>query len=322
MQGQPAVEDDGRHRRKSLRGVRAGHREHDVGAVTRGDHGGTFAEPLEHVIGGHASHHHVHHLARHQGGVAVYDCAGNRRTQFSDGRCHQQGLLGKHVHPRSQTFAGAGDRRHLVGLAAVGDHGRGVSVLGVQLGQAQFDGLSDLLRSAAEPAHRQHHRRAEVDGDAGVDTEFGGGGDIGVVGADNHYGVAPVGDVVVAVDDVGDRGVGVGVQALIAHADAVGVGKPGTAGGQQQLEDVVGVLAAGDRPEHPDPRHHRREPVHDAQSDGGLAGLAFRRGDVDGDGALLGAGCVHLPSLTQPGFPWKRLFYSFFSPVFVQHAIN
>ena len=107
-----------------------------------------------------------------------------------------------------------------------------MGVLGVQLGQAQFDGPRDLFGSAAEPAHRQHHRRAQVDGNAGVDTEFGGGCDIGVVGADNHDGVAPSGDVVVAVDDVSDRGIGIGVQALIAHPDAVGVGQPGTAGGQ------------------------------------------------------------------------------------------
>ena len=80
----------------------------------------------------------------------------------------------------------------------------------------------------------------------------------------------------VAVDDVGDRSLGVLVQPLITHADALVVGQAGGALRQQQLQDVVAVLAAGDRPEYPDFGHQRGEPVEDAQGDSGLTGFAFR----------------------------------------------
>ena len=109
-----------------------------------------------------------------------------------------------------------------------------------------------------------------------------GRGDVGVVAADDHHRVAPVGHLVEAVDDVGDRGVGILVQLLIAHADALLVGQARGGVRQQQLEDVVAVLAQpGDGPEHPDLGDGGRQPVQDAQRDRRLAGVAFWRGDVD-----------------------------------------
>ena len=95
-----------------------------------------------------------------------------------------------------------------------------------------------------------------------------GVGHVGVVAADDHHGVALVGHLVVAVDDLGDRRVGILVQLLVTHADALLVGQPGGGVRQQQFEDVVAVLAqSGDRPEHADLGDGGRQPVQDAERD-------------------------------------------------------
>jgi hypothetical protein len=106
--------------------------------------------------------------------------------------------------------------------------------------------------------------------------------DIGVVAADDQDSVAPVGDVVIPVDDVTDRAVRVLVQLLVADANAVLVGQVRGGLSQQQLQDVVAVLAKpGDRPEHTDLGDGGRQPVQDAQCDRRLAGVALGRRDVD-----------------------------------------
>ncbi len=88
--------------------------------------------------------------------------------------------------------------------------------------------------------------------------------------------------MVVAVDDLAERGVGVVIQLFVADADAVVVGQSGGAVFEQQLEDVVAVFAEpGDGPEHADFRHGGRQPMQDAECDGRLAGVALGRRDVD-----------------------------------------
>ena len=75
---------------------------------------------------------------------------------------------------------------------------------------------------------------------------------IGVVAADDHHGVTTVGHLVVAVDDIGDGRVRIIVQLLITRADALFVGQAHGGVRQQQIEDVVAILAQpGDRAEHP-----------------------------------------------------------------------
>ncbi len=146
-----------------------------------------------------------------------------------------------------------GDSSHLRGVAPVGHHGRGVGVLAGDLDQAQLDDLGHLGRRAVLGLDRQHHRRAEVGRDAGVGVELARCRHIGVVTADDHHGVATVGHLVVAVDDIGDGRVRIIVQLLITHADALLVGQAHGGVRQQQIEDVVAILAQpGDRTEHPD----------------------------------------------------------------------
>ena len=119
-----------------------------------------------------------------------------------------------------------------------------MGVLGGQLGQTHLDDVGDLLGAAALGPHRQQHRRAEVDRDTGVDAQLSGAGDIGVVAADDDHRVALGGHRVIPLDDVVDGGVTIGVQLLIGHADAALVGQAGGGLRQQQIQDVVAVLAA------------------------------------------------------------------------------
>ncbi len=274
--------------------MRARHCQHHVGAVAGGDDGYPFGETLQTVLRGHARHEHTHHLAAQQRFVPVHQHSADGGTEVGDGRCHQQRLLGQHVDVGSEVLARLGDGVHLGRVAPVGHHRGGVGVLEGQFGQAQLDHLGDLRGSAVPGPHREHHRRAEVHRDAGVHAQLRRGGDVGVVGADDDHGVAAGGHRVVAVDDVGDGAVGVLVQPLIAHPDAVVVGEAGVAVRQQQLEDVVAVLTAGDRPEHPHLGHRGGQPMQDAQCDGGLAGVALGGGDVDGGGGARGG---HLNSI-------------------------
>ena len=222
------------------------------------------------------------HLAFAQLGVAADRCPVHGLLQFGHRRRRQQRLFGQHIAARREHVQRLGDRGEFGRRATVGHHRRGVGMLGGQFGQAHLDDTGDLVGGAAFGAHRQQHRRAEVDRDPGVDRELGGAGDVGVVAADDHHRVARLRHRVIAVDDVGDRGVGVGVQLLVGHADALLVGQPGGGMLQQQFQDVVAVLTEpGDRPEHTDFGDRRGQSVQQPQRDRRLAGLRLGRRDVD-----------------------------------------
>ena len=157
----------------------------------------------------------------------------DRHAELSHGRCHKQRFLGNHVDRRPKALAGLCDCLYLSGVATVGNHCGGVRVLRGQLDQTQFDGRGDLIWRAVESPHRQDHRRSEIHRDAGIHTQLGGRGDVGVVRAHDHHGVTTAGNGMVAIDDIGDRAVEIRVQALIAHPDAFLVGQSGFAFGQQ-----------------------------------------------------------------------------------------
>ncbi len=259
----------------------AHHGKYDVGAVTRRDDRDAVGEPFQHVLSGHACDQHAHHFALEQLGVATDHPAFDGPLKIAHRGRDQQRLLGQDVRLRGESLECFGDGRHVCGLTAIGHHGRGVCMLAGDLDKTQFDDLSDLLRRAVLRLDRQHDRRAEVGRDTGVGVQLARGGDIGVVAADDHHGVTAVGHVVEAVDDVGDGGVGIVVQLLIAHADALLVGQAGGGVGQQQLEDVVPVFTqAGDGPEHTDLGDGGRQPVQDAQCDRRLAGVTLGRRHV------------------------------------------
>ena len=157
-----------------------------------------------------------------------------------------------------------------------------MGVLGGDLGQTYVDDLDNLDGGTVLGFHREHDGGTEVGRDAGVRRQFTRCGDIGVVAADDQDRVALVGDVVIAIDDVGDRRVRVLVQLLVADANALLVGQARGGVCQQQLEDVVALLTQpGDGSEHADPGDRGREPVQDAERDRRLAGVTLGRGHVD-----------------------------------------
>ena len=141
-------------------------------------------------------------------------------------------------------------------------------MLGRDLCQTRVDDLGDLVGGSVLGFHREHDGGTEVGRDPRVGGQLARCGDVGVVAADDQDRVALVGDAVIPVDDVTDRGVRVLVELLVADANAVLVGQARGGLGQQQLQDVVAVLAKpGDRTEHTDLGDGGRQPVQDAERD-------------------------------------------------------
>jgi hypothetical protein len=260
----------------------ADHGQHDVGAVTGGDHGHCVGQPLQDVLGGHPGDQHAHHFASQQRLITLDQGAIDGLLQVGHRRRDQERLRGQHIGLRSDLLQRCRDGLQLRRLAAVGDDSRGVRVLGRQFSQTQLDDLDDLVWGAALGPHRQHHRRAEVDRDAGVDAQLTGARHVRIVAADDQHGVAVFGHGMEAVHDIGDRDVGILVQLLVTHAHALLIGESGGGVGQQQFQDVVAVLAEpGDGSKHPDPGHRRGQPVQDAQRDRRLAGVTLGGGYID-----------------------------------------
>ena len=282
VQLQPTVEDDARQRRKAFGGMGTHDSEHDIGSVARRDDGHALLQPLQHMLGGHARHQHMHRLARQQRRIAADHGALDGFLQLGHRWGDQQRLLGQHVALRLELLQRGGHRVHLARVAAVGHHRRGVCVLGRNLGQTYVDDLGDLIGGAVLGLHRQHDGRRKVGSDARVRRQLARCGDVGVVAADDQHRIAPVGHPVIPVDDVADRGVRVLVQLLVADADAVLVGQARGGVRKQQLQDVVTLLAQpGDRAEHTDLGDGGRQPVQDAERDRRLAGVTLWRSDVD-----------------------------------------
>ena len=246
------------------------------------------------MLGGHARDQHAEHLAAQQRLVAADQRAVHRiaAARPPTGRPAAAPRAARSSSARRTRCSASRDGVQSRRVAAVGHHGRGVGVLAGQLGQAQLDDLRDVVGGAVVGAHREHHGRAEVDGDPRIRRQLARRRDVGVVAADDHARRRTgLRHLVVAVDDVGDRGVGVLVQLLVVRRRRTrSYVRPAVAVGEQQLEDVVAVLAQpGDRPEHPHLGDGRREPVQDAERDGRLAGVTLRRRYVDRG---VGAGAV------------------------------
>ena len=308
VQPEAAVEDHTRQRRKALRGMGAEHGQDDVGAIPGGDDRHAVGEPLQHMLGGHARHQHVTDLSAQQLRVALQQAALDRGLQLGDRRRHQQRLLGQHVAlqilqtGRLELLQRVGDLGHALRVAAVDHHGRGVRVLGGDLVDAHLDQLDDLVGGAVTSLDGEHDRDAEVGGDTGVHGQLARRGDVGVVAAHHDDRVALVGDLVEAVDDVGDRGVRVGVQLLIAHPHALLVRQSGRGVVEQQLQDVVALFShARDRPEDPDLGSGGGQPVQDPQRDGRFSGVALRRRHVDGGSR--GSGHTSKPAVSASAGP-------------------
>src|SRR5690606_3575657 len=121
-----------------------------------------------------------------------------------------------------------------LGLAAVDGYGGDGRVVRAQLGGGDVDDLLDLLGRAAQGAHGEEDRGAEVRGRAPVEGELGRAGDVGVVRADDDDDVAALLDGVEALDDPGEGGRLVGVDVVVGDADAVLVGEVDAVVGQEQ----------------------------------------------------------------------------------------
>ena len=281
------------------------HREDDIGAVARRDDRDTVGESLQDVLCRHPGDQNIEHLTVQERRVALHDRALDRGLQLGNRRRHQQRLLRQHIAALSDLLQRLPNLGELGRITPGGHHRRGVGVLSGDLVDAHLDDLGNLLRSASLAFDGEHHRRAEVGRDAGVDRQLAGRGHVGVVAADHEHGIAPIRDPVIPVDDLAEGSFGVVVQLVIRDPDAVVVGQAGCGVVEQKLQDVVPALgvAARNGAEHPDAGDGRREPVQDPQRDRRLSGVTFRRCDVDGGDGRVGS-IRHGTSL-RAGASWR-----------------
>ncbi len=162
----------------------------------------------------------------------------------------------------------------------------------LELGEADLGELADVVGLTVEAREHEQDGSAEVRGDPCVERQLGGARDVGVVGAQDEDGVAGDRDVVELRDDLRERALGVVVDLVVRHADALLVAEIHAVAREQELEHVVaagaGVRlgAARHRPEHPHPPETPLEEFQHAQRDGRLAGLPLRGGDVHASAGL------------------------------------
>ena len=170
-----------------------------------------------------------------------------------------------------------GDRVELVGVAAVRDHRGGWACCAVSLGRHRSRRAARPRRGCGRALHREQHRRAEVHRDPRVEAEFARAGHVGVVAADDHDGVALLRHLVVPVDDLAERAVGIGVHLLVGDAEALLVATVGracaraAARGCSRARRRVGRSAGT-----PPPRRRSPPALQDTERDGRLAGVALR----------------------------------------------
>jgi len=277
----PAVQDDRGERREALGRVRGHQGDEDLVPVRGRDDHLALLEPLQHVLGVHARDEEVLGLAAEEGLVAE----GQRAAELTHQLLHRCGgeqfELRERPHREAEVVDGGGVGLRGVVEDPVHDDPDDLGVVGVDLVDGEQGGLGDLRRGPVHRADHEEHRGPEVGGDPGVVLEFRRPGDVRVVGAHHDDDVEGVLEGTVLVDDPGERLLGIGVDVVVRHPDALVVGEVGQAR-EQQFQDTVAFSArAHDRPEHPHVLDVSGEQVHQPKGHRRLAGVTLHRDHVD-----------------------------------------
>ena len=271
-----AVEDDPGEGREALSRLRGEQAQHDVRAVARGDDDRAVVQAVEQVLERHRADEDVDDLTGEQRLVADDEPAVHRVHELPDGRRHQQRVVregpGRELARRDRG-ADLVEVRRRAPVRHDTDH---LGVVDRQLADRDLGDLTDRVGGPVVPGHDEQHGRPEVRGDPGVERELRRARDVRVVRADDHDDVALALDLVVPGEDLGQGGLGVGVNLLVRHADALLVGQVHAVVREQQLEHVVrGVGRPGDRSEHAHPLDGAGQQVDDAEGDGRLPRVAL-----------------------------------------------
>ena len=169
-----------------------------------------------------------------------------------------------------------------VGITAIGDNCEQARMRGAEFRNGELGDLMHVVRGAraavirAPSAQHQQNRSAEVRGHPGVEGEFGGAADIGVVAAKDDDGVAPALHCGEAGDDLAEGGLRIGVHELVADPDAVVIVEVDTVVGEQQLQHVVAFDGGTrDRAKNSDPIDLTAEGFENPERYRRLTGVAF-----------------------------------------------
>ena len=153
--------------------------------------------------------------------------------------------------------------------------------MGGELGDAGLGRGQDLLGVAVAPAHHQQDGGVEVGRDPGVEGELGRGGDVGVVGADDHHGLEPIPQFGEPVDQARERLVRVVADVFVGDADGVLVLLLVLRLVDQDFKDRVAFAGLHDRTEDRHRGDLALQGVQDADGDHRLACHALRCGQID-----------------------------------------
>ncbi len=310
-----AVEQDACQRREGVRGLGEQGREQHLGAVAGHHDDGVLGEPGQHVDHRHAGHDDAEDRPVEHGLVALDQRAVGRGHQVAHGRCHEQPVFGDRPDRHRILVQGEADgeagRRQDGRIDAVRDDREQLGMCAAQLADGHLRHLGQLVGGAGKrlaeairsavggpSAEHEDHRSAQVGGDARVEGELGRTADVGVVGAEHDDRAALRLDRLVALDDPGERRLGVGMHVVVGDADALVVAEVDAIVLEEQLQDVVPLAdRSSDGTEDADPLDLAGEGVEHAEGDRRLPCIAFDGRDVD-------ASCLdrHVPDRIDPAW--------------------
>ena len=181
-------------------------------------------EAIEQVLGCHRADEDGSRLAAEQLRVAGHELGARRGGEFAQSGATRMGSSGS---APMRTSAGSAARiaSSCVGVAAIGEDRRDVSVIEFEVGTRLLCHLGYLRRRAIDAVHHERNGSREVRRDARIEFELRGTGDVRVVGANDDNRIAAPGHVVIARNDGRERGLGVGVDVVVGDANALLVGE-------------------------------------------------------------------------------------------------
>ena len=124
--------------------------------------------------------------------------------EFAHERGDENGVLwqGAHAHVGGQRRE---DRVELLRVAAIGKHGGDMGVIEFKFGTPLLGNLGDLRGSAVDTVHHKRNGSAKIRGDPGVEFKFRCAGNIRVVRANDHHGIAAPRHIVIPRNDGRER---------------------------------------------------------------------------------------------------------------------
>ena len=134
----------------------------------------------------------------------------------------------------------------------VRDDGHDVGVVGPELRDGRIGTTGEIVRTPIHTGNDHQHRQRQIGGDAGVQRVFGRTGHVGVVRAHDKDEIVTGGDVLIAVEDLGQGLVGILVRCFVGDAACVVVRLLDARTSEKYVDQSVAHVAIDERTEDAD----------------------------------------------------------------------